>query len=150
MLLFRPVGYFLKWFIYMPRGSFQFPDFMITVRIHISWKEFNWWTLLHVIFLLQEGFLNFFMSVRRTYDANIPWGVMLPYALRGWSYFTGFEARPHIIPVSLFYHFTLEILSHEACYLPCELRLLPSEMCGLFCEVCCPAYFSLDLRHVPF
>lgn len=126
-LTFGSWRYFLKWFSHMPRGRFQFTNIVITFPriIHVPWREFNRCTLFRVI--------------------GIPLGGSLfPHASWGCSSPIGLKVDPYTTHIALLYHFTIEMLSLEMCYLPCEACLLPNEVCDLPYEVCCLAYLSYD------
>lgn len=92
----------------------------------------------------------FFMSVRRTHDADILRWIELPYVLWGWSF--SYWLRGWFLDLDIFlYPFTLRMMSLEVC-LPCEVNLLLNKVCGLFYKVCCVAYLISFLAwpSIPF
>lgn len=71
----------------------------------------------------------FFMFVRRTHDVDILQRVMLPYSPRGWSSLISLE-MDSCMTVSLTASFYSRDAVSRVCYIICEARFLPSELCG--------------------
>lgn len=120
--------------LHMPQGGFPFADFVITPREDHSCSRISGY-MLRVIGLPRGGSFIFLCPGCR-HVMLILRGVVLYHALRGWSSLNDLRTNSCATLVTSMYSFT-----SRCCHLKCtflKARLLPSEVYGLPCEVCCP------------